>query len=110
MREQRLAGKVVLVTGGASGIGAASAERLRQEGATVVVGDLNVHEADADALRLDVADPDSVGSAIAAIIGRPTAKAFWSLLGTMQPSQPGSMLTRCTSAEHRCSRNRSCGA
>lgn len=70
MREQRLAGKVVLVTGGASGIGAASAERLRQEGATVVVGDLNVHEADADALRLDVADPDSVGSAIAAIIGR----------------------------------------
>lgn len=70
MREQRLAGKVVLVTGGASGIGAASAERLREEGATVVVGDLNVDEADADALRLDVADPDSVGSAIATIIDR----------------------------------------
>lgn len=36
----RLNGKRVLVTGGASGIGAAIAERFREEGAQVVVGDL----------------------------------------------------------------------
>jgi 3alpha(or 20beta)-hydroxysteroid dehydrogenase len=35
-----MAGKVVLVTGGASGIGAAAAERLRQSGARVCVSDL----------------------------------------------------------------------
>ena len=38
---QRLAGKVAVITGGASGIGLASARRLAAEGATVVVGDLD---------------------------------------------------------------------
>lgn len=42
--------KVILVTGGASGIGRACAERLAQEGASVVIGDVND-----DAAR-DVAD------------------------------------------------------
>jgi 3(or 17)beta-hydroxysteroid dehydrogenase len=37
----RVAGKVALVTGGASGIGRACAERLAEEGATVVVTDMN---------------------------------------------------------------------
>jgi NAD(P)-dependent dehydrogenase (short-subunit alcohol dehydrogenase family) len=37
----RLAGKVALVTGGASGIGRAAARRFVAEGARVVVGDLN---------------------------------------------------------------------
>lgn len=36
----KLAGKVALVTGGASGIGRASALRLAQEGAAVVIGDI----------------------------------------------------------------------
>lgn len=36
----RVAGKVALVTGGASGIGRACAERLAQEGAVIVVTDL----------------------------------------------------------------------
>lgn len=68
MSAQRLAGKVALVTGGASGIGAASAQRLTEEGATVVIGDLTVSQPDANALRLDVSDPDSVDAAIATIL------------------------------------------
>jgi len=39
--EQRLRGKVVLITGAASGIGRASAIRLAQEGAKVMVNDIN---------------------------------------------------------------------
>jgi NAD(P)-dependent dehydrogenase (short-subunit alcohol dehydrogenase family) len=37
----RLEGRVALITGGASGIGLASAQRLASEGATVVVVDMN---------------------------------------------------------------------
>ena len=40
-------GKVALVTGGASGIGKASAERLAQEGASVVVTDVQVKAGEA---------------------------------------------------------------
>ncbi|GJF09673.1 3-oxoacyl-ACP reductase [Mycolicibacterium cyprinidarum] len=38
---QRLAGKVAVVTGGASGIGLASAKRMQAEGAIVVIGDVD---------------------------------------------------------------------
>ncbi len=62
----RLEGRRALVTGGASGIGAATARRLAAEGAAVVIGDINLDgagevaaEIDATAARLDVTDPDS---------------------------------------------------
>jgi meso-butanediol dehydrogenase / (S,S)-butanediol dehydrogenase / diacetyl reductase len=40
MGDSRFAGKVAIVTGGASGIGAATAERLASEGARVVIADI----------------------------------------------------------------------
>lgn len=73
----RLAGKVALVTGGASGMGAAVAERFAQEGARLIIADIN--DAGGAALaskigaaarftRLDVTDPDA-WNALATDIG-----------------------------------------
>jgi 3(or 17)beta-hydroxysteroid dehydrogenase len=49
----RLDGKVALITGGASGIGRKCAERFAQEGARVVLGDLNIEGAEAVAEELE---------------------------------------------------------
>src|SRR5215218_501881 len=69
----RLEGRTALVTGGAGGIGAATARRLAAEGARVAVGDLDLEgarsvaaEIDGVATELDVADMASVGRAVAA--------------------------------------------
>ena len=48
----RLEGRVALVTGGASGIGLASAQRMASEGATVVVVDMNTDAGTAAATDL----------------------------------------------------------
>jgi NAD(P)-dependent dehydrogenase (short-subunit alcohol dehydrogenase family) len=48
----RLEGRVALITGGASGIGLASAQRLASEGATVVVVDMNADAGTAVAAEL----------------------------------------------------------
>ncbi|HEX2311029.1 MAG TPA: SDR family oxidoreductase [Vicinamibacterales bacterium] len=48
----RLQGLHVAITGGARGIGAATAERLRREGANVTLGDLDVAAVEATAARL----------------------------------------------------------
>ncbi|MCV2449523.1 SDR family NAD(P)-dependent oxidoreductase [Paracoccus sp. DMF] len=42
----RFDGKTVIVTGGGSGIGAATAEELASSGATVIVADLNLEHAE----------------------------------------------------------------
>ena len=39
---QRLKGKRAVITGAAQGLGAALAERMTNEGATVVIGDMNI--------------------------------------------------------------------
>ncbi|MGH2953284.1 MAG: SDR family NAD(P)-dependent oxidoreductase [Solirubrobacterales bacterium] len=68
----RLEGRKALVTGGASGIGAAIAARLAAEGAAVVIGDLNAGgaaevagEVGAESAHLDVTSLESA-AAIAA--------------------------------------------
>lgn len=70
----RLEGKVALVTGGASGIGAATAHRLAAEGARVAIGDINEHgatavagEVDGLGVKLDVTDTTSVREAVTAV-------------------------------------------
>jgi NAD(P)-dependent dehydrogenase (short-subunit alcohol dehydrogenase family) len=79
---RRFEDKVVLVTGAASGIGRATAERLAAEGARLLLADLQgpaleqtakqVREAGADAhaVLCDVADPAAVQSCVAEAIAR----------------------------------------
>jgi 2-hydroxycyclohexanecarboxyl-CoA dehydrogenase len=68
----RLEGRRALITGGASGIGAAAARRLAAEGAGVVIGDVNADagaevaaEIGGEAAYLDVTSPQSANDVAA---------------------------------------------
>ena len=73
--EGRFVGRTALVTGGARGIGAATAARLATEGADVVVADLDLAAAEetataigARAVRCDVTSRPDVEAAVAAAV------------------------------------------
>jgi NAD(P)-dependent dehydrogenase (short-subunit alcohol dehydrogenase family) len=62
-----MTGQVALVTGGASGIGAATVDLLRQRGATVVAADVQTGE---DVEKLDVTDGDAIDALVAEVVER----------------------------------------
>jgi 2-hydroxycyclohexanecarboxyl-CoA dehydrogenase len=71
--------RVALVTGGASGIGLAIAQRLTADGHEVAIADLSVDAAEAAAadigngaiaVEMDVADSDSVIAGVAQVVGQ----------------------------------------
>jgi NAD(P)-dependent dehydrogenase (short-subunit alcohol dehydrogenase family) len=74
-----LAGKVAIVTGGASGIGRGTVEKFVAEGARVVIADVEADRGEAlaaalgpDAFfrRADVSDPEQVGALVAAAVDK----------------------------------------
>jgi 3-oxoacyl-[acyl-carrier protein] reductase/pyridoxal 4-dehydrogenase len=73
----KLEGRVAIVTGAGQGIGRAIADKLRAEGASVIVADKNAETAEKAAAEIggtahvtDVSDPDQVSALVAAAIGQ----------------------------------------
>lgn len=73
----KLEGRVAIVTGGAQGIGRAIVDKLAEEGATVVIGDLDATKAEAAAksvsglaITTDIAEPDQVANLVDSTLER----------------------------------------
>ena len=64
----RLQNKVAIVTGGASGIGLATAQLFAEEGARVVIFDVNASEL--DALRVDVTSASEIEIAMQSVLDK----------------------------------------
>lgn len=62
--------RVILVTGGAGGIGADTCTRLTSQGARVIAADLNVAGAPPGALECDITNPESCDRAAQAAVDR----------------------------------------
>jgi 3(or 17)beta-hydroxysteroid dehydrogenase len=102
----RLSGKIALITGGASGIGLATAKRFAEQGATVVVADVNVEAAEAaahghqglHATALDVTDEERWR-----VVVDETLSRFGRLDALVNNAGVGSMrdIEQCTTQEWR---------
>jgi 3-oxoacyl-[acyl-carrier protein] reductase len=69
--QRSVAGKVVLVTGAASGMGRATARVFSDEGAVVAATDVNAEGLEGDATwALDVADPDAIVAVVDEAVDR----------------------------------------
>jgi NAD(P)-dependent dehydrogenase (short-subunit alcohol dehydrogenase family) len=67
-RMQRLDGQVAVVTGGASGIGGATCRRLAEEGAKVLVTDVDIPRAEANVAR--IRDAGGIAEVLRADVGK----------------------------------------
>jgi NAD(P)-dependent dehydrogenase (short-subunit alcohol dehydrogenase family) len=68
MSQRRVENKICIVTGAASGLGAATRELLTAEGATVVGFDVTAPATDPLLLSVDVSDESAVGDAVAQVV------------------------------------------
>jgi NAD(P)-dependent dehydrogenase (short-subunit alcohol dehydrogenase family) len=88
----RIESSSALVTGGASGLGAATAQALRERGAQVVIADLAQAEdrVDADVFTVaptDVRDPDQVAAAVALAAGLAPLRVLVNCAGIGPPGR-----------------------
>jgi NAD(P)-dependent dehydrogenase (short-subunit alcohol dehydrogenase family) len=88
----RIESSSALVTGGASGLGAATAQALRERGAQVVIGDLPQAEDRVDAGRFtfaatDVRDPEQVAAAVARAAGLAPLRVLVNCAGIGPPGR-----------------------
>ena len=105
-RPRALAARVALVTGGGSGIGRATAQRLAAEGACVVIADRDGHAA--DTVASTIGSPNQAAAVIADVTNQddapprsvpqcwPSAASIWSLQRRLSLSRP---LTETTVAD-----------
>ncbi|MCP4329735.1 MAG: SDR family oxidoreductase [Alphaproteobacteria bacterium] len=86
-----LAGKTIVVTGAASGIGAATAAELKRQGAAVIGVDLTQAEAVDEFFLADLSDPESIDELAAAL---PTALDGLCNIAGLPPTFPPEQVLR----------------